>query len=111
MTKAEIIEYCLSYSDTYKDHPFGEGWTAMRHNGNKKLFALIFNLDGHLCVNLKCEPHRAHFLRGIFKEVKPGYHMNKEHWNTIILDGDLPEDDLHDMVQHSFELTKPKARI
>ncbi|MFJ1447904.1 MmcQ/YjbR family DNA-binding protein [Bacillus halotolerans] len=108
MTLNEIIDYCLSYPDTYKDYPFGEGWTVMRHKGNKRLFALIFHLDGHLCINLKCEPEHANFLRSIYKEVKPGYHMNKDHWNTIILDGSLSKETLGDMVQHSFELAKPK---
>lgn len=108
MTMEEIIEHCLSYPSTYEDHPFGEGWTAIRHNGNKKLFALIYNRDGHLCVNLKCDPDRAGFLRSAFKEVKPGYHMNKDHWNTVILDGELPDDVVEDMVRHSFELTRPK---
>lgn len=108
MTKDEIIGYCLSYPGTYEDYPFGEEWTVMRHQGNKKSFALIYHHNGHLCVNLKCDPDRAHFLRLAFKEVKPAYHMNKEHWNTVILDGELADDDLHDMVRHSFELTKPK---
>ncbi|MCY8535309.1 MmcQ/YjbR family DNA-binding protein [Bacillus vallismortis] len=108
MNHEEIINYCLSYPDTYKDYPFGEGWTVLRHIGNKKWLALIFHLDGHLCVNLKCEPERANFLRSIFKEVKPGYHMNKDHWNTVILDGNLSQEALEDMVQHSFDLTKPK---
>ncbi|WP_179031426.1 MmcQ/YjbR family DNA-binding protein [Paenibacillus kribbensis] len=109
MTIEEIIEHCLSYPSSYEDHPFGDGWTAMRHQGNKKIFALIYNYDEHLCVNLKCNPDHADFLRKAFEEVKPGYHMNKEHWNTVILDGDLPEDEIHDMVHHSFELTKPKS--
>ncbi|USG66125.1 MmcQ/YjbR family DNA-binding protein [Brevibacillus ruminantium] len=110
MTKDEIMDHCLSYPMSYEDHPFGEGWVAMRHQGNKKIFALIFHHDNHLCVNLKCEPNRADFLRGLFEEVKPGYHMNKEHWNTLILDGNLPEQEIHDMVKHSFELTKPKSK-
>ncbi|MFC9708981.1 MmcQ/YjbR family DNA-binding protein [Paenibacillus sp. NPDC056933] len=107
----EIVEYCLSYPVSYEDHPFGEGWTAIRHKGNEKIFALIFEKDDHLCVNLKCDPDRSDFLRNAFEEVKPGYHMSKEHWNTIILDGNLPEDDLHDMVKHSFDLTKPKRKV
>lgn len=111
MKLEEIVEYCLSYPDSYEDHPFGEGWTAIRHKGNKKIFALIFEKDDHLCVNLKCDPDRSDFLRNAFKEVTPGYHMSKEHWNTIILDGDLSEDDLHDMVIHSFDLTKPKHKV
>ncbi|MCY8305550.1 MmcQ/YjbR family DNA-binding protein [Bacillus spizizenii] len=97
MTMNEIIDYYLSYPDTYKDYPFGEGWTVMRHKGNKKLFALLFTLDGHLGVNLKCEPERANFLRSIYKEVKPEYHMNKDHWNTIILDGNLSKETIDDM--------------
>ncbi|WP_204517846.1 MmcQ/YjbR family DNA-binding protein [Brevibacillus fulvus] len=110
MTKDDIIKYCLSFPGAYEDYPFGDGWIAIRHQGNKKMFALIFNYNQHLCVNLKCEPHRADFLRGLFGEVKPGYHMNKEHWNTVILDGELPEHEIHDMVKHSFELTKPKSK-
>ncbi|WP_400163519.1 MmcQ/YjbR family DNA-binding protein [Brevibacillus sp. TJ4] len=110
MTKGEFIEYCLSYPGSYEDHPFGEGWVAIRHNGNKKIFALIFHLDGRLCVNLKCDPQRADFLRGLFPDVKPGYHMNKEHWNTLILDGNLPEHEICDMVGHSYALTKPKNK-
>lgn len=110
MTKDELITYCLSLTDVYKDYPFGEEWTVLRHAGNQKMFALLFQRDGRPCVNLKCEPNRAQFLRGIFKEVKPGYHMNKEHWNTVILDGDLPDEEIMDMAQHSFELTKPKKR-
>lgn len=109
ITQDKIIHYCLSYPGAYEDYPFGEEWTAMRHAANKKMFALIYHLDAHLCVNLKCEPGRADFLRSAFKEVKPGYHMNKEHWNTVILDGELPEDVLYDMVKHSYELTKPRG--
>ncbi|PAK55742.1 MmcQ/YjbR family DNA-binding protein [Paenibacillus sp. 7541] len=111
MTIEEFIEHGLSYPGSYEDQPFGEGWTAIRHKGNQKIFALIFNRDGHLCVNLKCDPDRSDFLRQAFKEVQPGYHMNKEHWNTVILDGELPEEDLHDMVRHSYELTRPKRKI
>lgn len=111
MTIEEILDYCLSYPACYEDHPFGAEWTVIRHKGNKKSFALIFHRNDHLCVNLKCEPSRADFLRSVFKEVTPAYHMNKEHWNTVILDGELPADDIHEMVKHSYELTKPKIRV
>lgn len=110
MTREEIIDHCLSYPGSYEDEPFGEGWIAIRHHANKKIFALIFNHDGHLCVNLKCDPERADIMRRMFEEVKPGYHMNKEHWNTLILDRELPEDEIQGMVKHSFELTKPKSK-
>ncbi|ARJ73952.1 MULTISPECIES: MmcQ/YjbR family DNA-binding protein [Bacillus amyloliquefaciens group] len=110
MNYGEIKDYCLTFPNSYEDHPFGDGWTAIRHKGNKKIFALIFTRDEHLCVNLKCEPKRADFLRGLFEEIKPGYHMNKEHWNTLTLDEGLPEHQIHDMVKYSFELTKPKSK-
>ena len=110
MNKKEIINYCLTYPDAYEDHPFDETWTVIRHKGNKKIFAMVYNHSGHLCINLKCEPSRADFLRSIFKEVKPGYHMNKLHWNTVILDGNMQDEDLFEMVHHSFQLTKPKMK-
>jgi predicted DNA-binding protein (MmcQ/YjbR family) len=109
MTIEEMIEHCLSYPGSYEDHPFGEGWTAIRHRGNQKMFALIYHYEGRLCANLKCDPERSDFLRQAFQEVRPGYHMNKEHWNTVLLDGDLPEDDVHALVYHSYQLTKPKS--
>lgn len=110
MTKEEILDYCLNYPGVYEDHPFDGNWTVIRHLANKKIFAAIYCRDGRFCMNLKCEPGRADFLRSIFEDVKPGYHMNKTHWNTIILDGSLQNDEIYDMVRHSFELTKPKIK-
>ncbi|EJS65315.1 MULTISPECIES: MmcQ/YjbR family DNA-binding protein [Bacillus] len=110
MNMNEIVKHCLSYPHAFEDHPFGEGWTAIRHKENKKIFALIFLHNDHLCVNLKCDPDYAGTLRNTFVDVQPGYHMNKEHWNTVILDGDLLKEQIHDMVKHSFELTRPKVK-
>lgn len=110
MTKRELIEYCLTYPGAYEDYPFDEEWAVIRHSGSKKSFALIYERNGHPCANLKCEPMRADFLRSVFDQVQPAYHMNKVHWNTVILDGGLPEQELFDMVAHSFELTMPRKR-
>ncbi len=117
MTRRDLIDLCLSRPGSYEDYPFddftnpggaGTSWTVIRHRGNKKSFAFIFERDG-LCINLKCEPMRADFLRGAFPGVTPGYHMNKTHWNTV-----RPElvarEDLEEMIDHSYELTKPKPR-
>ncbi len=104
----DIVKHGLSYPDSYKDHPFGDGWTAIRHKGNNKIFALIFRLNDHLCVNLKCDPNHAGTLRNTFTDVQPGYHMNKEHWNTVYLDGDLSNSEIHVMVRESYQLTQPK---
>lgn len=114
MTKRQLIDYCLSYPGAYEDYPFDEissvpeSWAVLRHRGNRRSFALVFERGG-LCVNLKCEPMRADFLRGAFPGVTPAYHMNKVHWNTVRVDA-VPRELLEDMVRHSYELTRPKAK-
>ena len=110
MTKREWIDYCLTYPAAYEDYPFDETTAIIKHGENKKMFALVDYLDGELQITLKCEPVKADFFRGVFKSVIPGYHMNKTHWNTVYIDGDVPEQEIFDMIQHSYDLVKPKAR-
>jgi predicted DNA-binding protein (MmcQ/YjbR family) len=110
MTKRELIDYCLTYPATYEDYPFDETTALIRHSGNKKFFALVDFHNGKLQTTLKCDPIKAEFLRNVFKSVTPGYHMNKQHWNTVYIDGDVPEQELREMIEHSFDLTKPKVR-
>lgn len=110
MIKQEIINYCLTYPNTYEDYPFDETTTLIRHNSNKKMFALINYLNGKLQVTLKCNPTKSDFLRNVFKDVTPGYHMNKEHWNTVYIGGDVPVNELYEMIEHSYNLTKPKQK-
>ena len=110
MTKREIIDHCLTFSEVYEDYPFDETTALVRHIGNKKMFALVDHLHGRLQITLKCEPMKADFLRSVFAGVIPGYHMNKEHWNTVYVDSDVPEQELYEMIQHSFDLTKPKLK-
>jgi predicted DNA-binding protein (MmcQ/YjbR family) len=112
MTRRELIDYCLTYPDAYEDYPFDDiadagAWTVMRHRLNKKGFAFIFEREG-LCVNLKCEPLRADFLRQLYTGVTPAYHMNKVHWNTVRISSDVSGDALRDMLDHSWQLTKAK---
>lgn len=115
MDRRKLIEYCLTYPDVYEDYPFDDApgaenaWAVMRHRQNKKSFALIYERGG-LCVNLKCEPLRANFLRQVYKGVTQAYHMNKEHWNTVHLGSDVPENELYSMIEHSYHLTMPKRR-
>ena len=115
MNRRELIEYCLTFPDTYEDYPFddipdsAEAWAVMRHRLNKKSFAFIYERGG-LCVNLKCKPDRADFFRHIYTGVTPAYHMNKEHWNTVRPDSDVPVDELYSMIEHSYRLTMPKRR-
>lgn len=118
MTKRELIDYCLTFPLVYEDYPFAEmtahsddgNWTVMRHGANKKTFAHIYERNDKLCINLKCEPHKADFLRSVFADVVPGWHMNKIHWNTIYIGGDVPPDEIRDMIHHSYDLIKPKNR-
>jgi len=110
MDKRNLIEYCLTYADALEDYPFDENWTAVRHSGSKKNFAFIYERDGKLCVNLKCDPMKSDFLRQIYMSVTPAYHMNKEHWNTVTIGGDVPKAELFEMIRHSYELTKKKGK-
>ena len=80
----------------------------MRHRTNKKGFAHIYERNGKLCINLKCNPFEADFLRQAHKDITPAYHMNKVHWNTVTIGGDVPEDELKRMIENSYGLIKPK---
>lgn len=115
MTRQNLIDFCLTFPAAYEDYPFddladGNRWTAMRLRWNKKTFAFINEHNNRLCVNLKCDPLEADFLRQAFADVTPGFHMNKVHWNTVYLNGDVPEDELKRMIEHSYDLIKPKVR-
>ncbi|MCL2695029.1 MAG: MmcQ/YjbR family DNA-binding protein [Clostridiales bacterium] len=115
MTRQELVAFCLTFPDAYEDYPFAEmtgddSWTAMRHNANKKTFAFINVLQDRLAVNLKCDPFEADFLRQAFRDVIAGYHMNKTHWNTVYIGGDVPEDVLKQMIAGSYALIKPKGK-
>lgn len=115
MTRRELIAYCLTFPATYEDYPFDDitdagAWTVMRHKTNKKSFALIYERNGKLCINLKCDPFEADFLRQAYEDVTPGWHMNKIHWNTVALGGDVPVAELERMIARSYDLIKPKVR-
>lgn len=108
-TKQEIIKFCLTLPNVYEDYPFNDdNWCVIRHKKNKKVFAWIFDRDGHVWVNVKCDPEWRDFWRSAFASVIPAYHLNKEHWNSIILDGSIPVDDIEQMVSESYDLTKSK---
>lgn len=116
MTRRKIIEYCLSFPAVYEDYPFDSiidagAWTVIRHRTNKKSFALIYERGSKLCVNLKCDPFEAELLRQAFRDVIPGYHMNKVHWNTVTVGGDVPAEELKRQIHASYHLTKPKVII
>lgn len=109
--KEEAIAYCLTFSDVYRDEPFRDPvWTVIRHRANRKVFAWIFERQGYTWINVKCDPQWRGFWRDAFASVIPAYHLNKEHWNSIILDGGVPDEDVKRMIEDSYELTKPKKK-
>lgn len=104
-TKEEIISYCKTLSGVYEDYPFRDDkWAVMRCSANKKSFAYIYERSGHIWVNVKCSPEWIKFWRSAFPSVVPGYHMNKTHWNSIILDGTVPDKDIKRMIAESYDL-------
>ena len=108
MTHKELEDYLLEYPNTWLDFPFGEGTsvykTGDKEAGDGKMFALIDDNSKPLRVSLKCDPILAETLREKYETVVPGYHLNKKHWNTIILTGQLPDDDVKDLANLSYQL-------
>lgn len=106
LTREEVIAFCSKLEDVYEDYPFRDpNWTVMRHKKNQKVFAWIYEKDGHIWVNVKCNEEWRDFWRNAFKSVVPGYHLNKKYWNSIILDGTVPDKDIERMIEESYELT------
>ena len=113
-TREEALSYGLSFPDTFQDAPFhDENWQLVRYKGNKKAFLWTYERDGFINLNVKVEPDKAFFWRDIYESVMPGYHQNKEHWNTIILDGSIPDKDIECMIAESYDLISdnPTKRI
>lgn len=107
-----LIEFCKTLGqDVREDYPFDDpNWTVMRHWENKKGFAFLYEYQGGLQVNVKCDPEWTGFWRSAYEGVLPGYHMNKAHWNTILLNGSVPDKDIKTMLADSYRLTQPKGR-
>ena len=106
-TRKEIIEYCMTLKGSYEDYPFHDtNWTVMRHKSNKKSYAYIYERTGLIWVNVKCDIEWIVFWRNAFASVVPAYHMNKKHWNSVILDGTVPEIEVKRMIAESHDLTK-----
>ncbi|CDC92981.1 6-O-methylguanine DNA methyltransferase DNA binding domain protein [Firmicutes bacterium CAG:227] len=113
-TREEILAYGLTFADTYVDTPFSDtNWQLVRVKQSKKAFLWTYEKDGFLNLNVKADPEWRDFWRSTYKSVIPGYHQNKEHWNTIILDGSIPNEDVKRMIAESYDLVtdSPTKRI
>ena len=111
MLPDELRDCCLSHAGAEETFPFGPETSVFKVAD--KMFALSQLGAESLRVSLKCEPELAEALRGAHAAVIPGYHLNKRHWNTVILDGSLPDDTVRDMIEDSYDLVVsklPRAR-
>ena len=111
MSPAELRDHCLSFAGAEETFPFGPTTSVFKVAG--KMFALSQLGSDSLRVSVKCDPELAEALRGAHAAVIPGYHLNKRHWNTVIIDGSMPDDAVRDMIGDSYDLVVsklPRAR-
>lgn len=104
MTHKEVEAYVLSMPNAVLEYPFGEDVAVYKVGG--KMFALIPEKTEPVRISLKCDPQLAVLLREKYESVMPGYHLNKKHWNTIVLSGQLEWAEVQDLIRHSYELVK-----
>lgn len=110
MTLDHIKNYCQSKRGTTEEYPFGP--ETMVFKVMNKMYALITMKDALIRINLKCDPELALVLRQQYDNVIEGYHMNKKHWNTVLLPcEDLPVKELHEMIDHSYDLVVSKLKV
>jgi predicted DNA-binding protein (MmcQ/YjbR family) len=102
MTYNEARAYLLAKPESIEDYPFGPNVAVFKVRD--KMFATLVEADAIPYSNLKCDPQEALMLRDIFPGVTPGYHMNKRHWNTVQLDGDIPKGEIERLMDNSYRL-------
>lgn len=102
MDHKTVEKYLLSLPDAKLDYPFGEEVAV--YKVKDKMFALVSEKADPLRISLKCDPQLSQTLRASYETVMPGYHLNKMHWNTIVLTGQLSWDEIKDLIKHSYNL-------
>lgn len=113
-TREEALAYALSFPKTYQEAPFHDNnWQLVRVEGSKKVFLWTYEREGYINLNVKADPQWRDFWRSTYASVIPGWHQNKDHWNTIILDGTVPEQEIQRMIAESYDLVtdSPTRRI
>ena len=109
-TREEALEFGLSLPDTYQDAPFhDDNWQLVRVKGSGKAFLWTYERNGFINLNVKVSPEWRDLWRDIYEAVVPGWHQNKENWNTIILDGSIPTDEIKRMIAESYDLVADSA--
>jgi predicted DNA-binding protein (MmcQ/YjbR family) len=102
LTGARLRRHCLAFAGSAEEFPFSPGLSVFKVSG--KVFALTRLDDRPLDVSLKCEPALAEQLRDTYAAIRPGYHLNKRHWNTVVVDGSIPDRLVLDLVEDSYDL-------
>jgi len=102
----DLKKYLLNKPEAVEDFPFGPEVAVYKVRG--KMFALIGRENNEARINLKCDPVEAEQLRMVFDAVLPGYHMNKKHWNTVIINGSIPDAEVKRMIDNSYALVVKK---
>ena len=110
-TRQEAIAACLQLTDVYEDYPFDDfNWTAIRHRANQKIFALIFERENHIWINVKAQPMWADFWRRTFSAVVPAYHMNKQSWIGVPLNDPAMDEHIRALLPMALDAVRPKRR-
>jgi predicted DNA-binding protein (MmcQ/YjbR family) len=110
MDHKKVEKYLLSFPNTWLDYPFGESVAVYKvgkkseDGDDEKMFALIMEGKNPVRLSLKCDPQLAQVLRDKYDEIMPGYHLNKKHWNTLILSGQLEWDEVKGLIRLSYDL-------
>src|SRR3982750_4268637 len=102
MTHKEVEKFLLGMPDAKLDYPFGEEVAV--YKVNDKMFALVQEKSDPVRISLKSDPLLAETLRARYETVMPGYHLNKKHWNTIVLTGQISWEETKDLIKHSYDL-------
>ena len=102
MTRDDVLAICLELAAAEETYPFGEDVAVIKVGG--KMFALVPLIGEPGSVNLKCDPARAIELREAYPGIRPGYHQNKRHWNTVDLDGSVEDDVVRGLIADSYDL-------
>jgi predicted DNA-binding protein (MmcQ/YjbR family) len=104
MDHKTVEEYILSMPHSRLDYPFGKDVAVYKTGKDDKMFALVSEGSNPVRLSLKCDPQLAITLREKYESVMPGYHLNKKHWNTLVLTGQLSWEEVQDLIRHSYLL-------
>ena len=110
MTPENLLEFCLSLPQAEESFPFGDEVSVFKTTGNGKIFALSSLGDEPLAVSVKVDPEESLALQAEYPQITPGYHLNKRHWVTIVLDGGVPDALVEELIRGSHALVRPKTR-